>query len=110
MTVSVGLFATGFERLKARIDAMDLDIEICTFDSDGNFDISGKKTPASEVTLDYLWLGPDLAGDLLDHAFRQAPAVSQQRFVQGGVKPLPAGGQSGPGGESAGRAKDGKLF
>ena len=65
MTVSVGLFATGYERLKARIDAMDLDIEICTFDSDGNFDISGEKTAASEVTLDYLWLGPDLAGGTL---------------------------------------------
>ena len=40
MTVSVGLFATGYERLKARIDAMGLDIEICAFDGDGNFDIS----------------------------------------------------------------------
>ena len=65
MTVTVGLFDTGYERLKARIDAMELDIQICAFDSDGNFNISGKKTPASEVKLDYLWLSPDLAGGTL---------------------------------------------
>ena len=65
MTVSVALFDAAYERLGARIDAMGLDIEIRTFDKDGNFDISGTKVPAAEAEVDYLWLGPDLAGGSL---------------------------------------------
>ena len=59
MTVTVGLFDAGYTRLKDRIDAMGLDIEIRAFDEDGNFDIGGAKVPAADAEIDYLWLGPD---------------------------------------------------
>ena len=62
MTVTVGLLDAGYTRLKDRIDAMGLDIEIRAFDEDGNFDIGGAKVPAADAEIDYLWLGPDLAG------------------------------------------------
>lgn len=62
MTVTVALFDAARERLAARLDAIDLDIDIRTFDKDGNFNIDGAKVPAAEVEIDYLWLGPDLAG------------------------------------------------
>ena len=65
MTVTVGLFDAGYTRLKDRIDAMGLDIEIRAFDEDGNFDIGGAKVPAADAEIDYLWLGPDLAGGSL---------------------------------------------
>ena len=65
MTVTVSLFDAARERLADRLDALDLDIDIRTFDQDGNFDIDGRKVPASEVEIDYLWLGPDLAGGTL---------------------------------------------
>mgnify|MGYP001162725335 FL=1 len=65
MTVSVGMFDTGYTRLKHQIDAMGLDIDIRTFDKDGNFNISGAKVPAADAEVDYLWLGPDLAGGSL---------------------------------------------
>jgi phosphoglycerate dehydrogenase-like enzyme len=65
MTVSVALFDAAYERLGARIETMGLDIEIRTFDKDGNFDIGGTKIPAAEAEVDYLWLGPDLAGGSL---------------------------------------------
>ncbi|MEC8201686.1 MAG: NAD(P)-dependent oxidoreductase, partial [Pseudomonadota bacterium] len=66
MTVTVGLFDAGYTRLKDRIDAMGLDIEIRAFDEDGNFDIGGgAKVPAADVEIDYRWLGPDLAGGSL---------------------------------------------
>ena len=65
MTVTVGLYDAGYTRLKDRIDAMGLDIEICAFDEDGNFDIGGAKVPAANAEIDYLWLGPDLAGGSL---------------------------------------------
>ena len=65
MTVSVGLFDAGYARLKSRIDGIGLDIDIVTFDKNGEFDLNGKKTPASEIELDYLWLSPDLAGGRL---------------------------------------------
>lgn len=65
MTVTVALFDAARERLAARLDALDLDIELRTFDKDGNFNIGGTKVPAAEVEVDYLWLGPDLAGGSL---------------------------------------------
>lgn len=65
MTVTVALFDAARERLAARLDALDLDIELRTFDKDGNFNIGGAKMPAGEVEVDYLWLGPDLAGGAL---------------------------------------------
>ena len=65
MTVTVGLYDAGYTRLKDRIDAMGLDIEIRAFDEDGNFDIGEGKVPAADAEIDYLWLGPDLAGGSL---------------------------------------------
>lgn len=65
MTTTVALFDAAYERLGARIDAMGLDISIRTFDKDANFNVDGTKIPAAEMEVDYLWLGPDLAGGTL---------------------------------------------
>ena len=62
MAVTVALFDAARARLSERLDALTLDINLITFDADGNFDIDGRKVPATEVEVDYLWLGPDLAG------------------------------------------------
>ncbi|MBT6274442.1 MAG: hypothetical protein HOI95_09940, partial [Chromatiales bacterium] len=62
MTFTVGLFAAARQRLASRIDALDLDINLVTFDGEGRFDMDGGTRDASDVELDYLWIGPDLAG------------------------------------------------
>lgn len=65
MAVRVGMYEKALARLRDRIDALKLDIEIVTFDDSGAFTIGGVKRPPEEVELDYLWLSPDLAGGSL---------------------------------------------
>ena len=74
MTVSVGMFDTGYTRLKHRIDAMGLDIDIRTFDKDANFNIGGAKVPAAETEVDIYGSAPIWRGDLLAACLSISPS------------------------------------
>jgi phosphoglycerate dehydrogenase-like enzyme len=69
MALKVGMYERGYAGIRERLDALGLDIEVLTFDSDGMFAIDGGRVPASEVDVDYLWLSPEISADKI-----QAPA------------------------------------
>ena len=61
VTKMVVLFETIYKRLVSRIDALNFDIKIYTFDNDRNFNLGERKVLVDEIEVGYLWLSPDLA-------------------------------------------------
>lgn len=61
MPVSVAMYANSYGRIKDRLDALRLDVDIVTFGLDGKFEIDGARVDPAEVDLDYLWLSPELS-------------------------------------------------
>jgi phosphoglycerate dehydrogenase-like enzyme len=63
MPVSVAIYAKTVERLRPRLDALDLDITLVPFTADGHFMVDGNTVAPEEMDLDYMWLSPDLSAD-----------------------------------------------
>lgn len=61
MAVSVAMYANSYDRIKQRLDALGLDLDVIPFQLDGKFDIGGDRVDPSDVDLDYLWLSPELS-------------------------------------------------
>jgi len=61
MAVSVSLYARSHHRLKDRLDALGLDLEVLPFHLDGRVDRRGTLVDPGTVDLDYLWLSPELS-------------------------------------------------
>lgn len=61
MAVSVAMYANSYGRIKERLDALQLDVDVVTFGLDGKFEIGGARVDPGEVDLDYLWLSPELS-------------------------------------------------
>lgn len=62
MVKRVAMFEGAGERLSARLAGIELPMELWCFDASGRFSHGGQSVPAEQMELDYLWLGPDLAG------------------------------------------------
>lgn len=61
MPVSVAMYANSYGRIKDRLDALGLDVDVITFGLDGKFEIGGARVDPAAVDLDYLWLSPELS-------------------------------------------------
>lgn len=61
MAISVALYANSYDRIKDRLDALGLDLQVIPFGLDGKFEIGGGKVEPAGVDLDYLWLSPELS-------------------------------------------------
>lgn len=83
MSVSVSLYAGTYPRIKDRLDALGLDLEVIPFHLDGTLERRGRKLDPGDVELDYLWLSPELSleGGLKD-AFEVALACRTIKVLQ----------------------------
>ena len=63
MAVSVAMYEGSHTHICGRLDPLDLDIEMMTFNKDGNFLVDGKVVPPENVEVDYLWLSPHFKAD-----------------------------------------------
>ena len=73
MSVSVGIYANSYDAIKPRLDALNLDINVMTFDANGKFLVDGAQVAPSDIDLDYLWLSQELSSEgTLDMAFQLA--------------------------------------
>ncbi|MDH3318925.1 MAG: D-2-hydroxyacid dehydrogenase [Betaproteobacteria bacterium] len=61
MAVSVAMYANSYGSIKARLDALELDLDVIPFRLDGKFEIGGTKVDPADVDLDYFWLSPELS-------------------------------------------------
>jgi phosphoglycerate dehydrogenase-like enzyme len=61
MAVSVALYANSYGRVRVRLEALGLDLEIYPFQLDGLFHVGARKVDPAGVDLDYLWLSPELS-------------------------------------------------
>ena len=62
MVKRVGIFEGACERLSDRLAGIEAPMELWRFDTEGHFRCANRSVPAAQMELDYLWLGPDLAG------------------------------------------------
>ena len=62
MVKRVAMFEGARERLSTRLAAVEPSMELWCFDDTGRFSHGGQSVSAEKMELDYLWLGPDLAG------------------------------------------------
>lgn len=83
MSVSVSLYASTHRRIRDRLDALGLDLEVMPFHLDGTLERRGRRVPATDIDLDYLWLSPELSleGGLKD-AFEVALACRSIKVLQ----------------------------
>jgi len=61
MPVSVSLYANSYVRVRERLDALGLDLQVCPFHLDGTIEVGGRKVDPAGVDLDYVWLSPELS-------------------------------------------------
>jgi len=61
MPVSVSLYANSCVRVRERLDALGLDLQVCPFHLDGTIEVGGRKVDPAGVDLDYVWLSPELS-------------------------------------------------
>jgi len=61
MAVKVALYANSYDRVRERLDALGLDLEIYPFRLDGLFHVGAKQIDPTGVDLDYVWLSPELS-------------------------------------------------
>ncbi len=61
MAATVGIFEKALARLGGELDGLGLDVAFRPFDREGRFLIDGQAIEAGAVSLDYLWLSPDIS-------------------------------------------------
>ena len=60
MTFIVGMYEPSYAYMRSRLDALGLDLKVCTFGKDAMFNVDGVKRAPEEMALDYLWLSTHL--------------------------------------------------
>lgn len=60
MTVRLAMHADSQTHIDPKLAALDLDLEVLPFGSDGQFTIGGAAVPPQEVDVDYLWFSSHL--------------------------------------------------
>ena len=55
MTMKVAMYEGSYRHIEDKLAALNLDIEVLTFNSDGRVLIHGVSTDAAEVHADFLW-------------------------------------------------------
>lgn len=63
MTLTIAMYDKSYGHIGSRLDALDLDIMIATFDKEGVFNINGNKVLPENVEVDYLWLSSHFKAD-----------------------------------------------
>jgi len=61
MATSVAMYENSYGRVRERLDALGLGLDIYPFQLDGQFHVGGKKVDPAGVDLDYFWLSPELS-------------------------------------------------
>jgi len=83
MPVSVAMYDKSLEHIGPRLDALGLDLDICTFNKDGRFLIDGADVDPSDVSVDYLWLSAHInAGGARDGVFDTVLACKSIGLLQ----------------------------
>lgn len=83
MPKTIGMYAGSYEHIGARLDALNLDVNVLCFDKDGMFDVDGAKRPPEEVELDYLWFSQHLSAEkILPKAFELALRLKRLDVLQ----------------------------
>lgn len=73
MAITVAMYEKAYERIGARLDALDLDISVQPFRKDGTVLVNDASVPANEASVDFLWFSPDINADqALPQAFDTA--------------------------------------
>jgi phosphoglycerate dehydrogenase-like enzyme len=70
MTITLAMYDKSRAHIEPRLAALSLsDVRIVTFDRDGLFHVDGRRVPAEDMDIDYLWLSVDIN---LDQARKEA--------------------------------------
>lgn len=70
MPFTIGMFEPSHAHIGERLAALGLDATVSTFSSDGSFLVNGRRVPARDVSVDYVWLSTHInAGGFRDRAF-----------------------------------------
>lgn len=70
MTITLAMYDKSLAHIGPRLAALALPaVKIVTFGKDGIFDVDGRRVPAEEMDIDYLWLSVDIN---LDQARKEA--------------------------------------
>ena len=83
MPVTVAMYEKSYDHIGKRLDALGLDIEVCTFGKDGLYDVGGGKVSPADMSLDYMWLTSHLNLDnYRDKAFELCLATRSIKVLQ----------------------------
>ena len=83
MTIKVAMYEGSYRHIEDKLAALNLDIEVLTFNSDGRFLILGVSTDAAEVHADFLWFSQHVKRDgHLNVAFEVALKLKGVQVLQ----------------------------
>lgn len=83
MPVTLLMYDKALARIGERLHALNLDLDLATFDRSGRVAIGGKSLHPEEVSVDYVWLSSDLNADGFQQgAFDLALALRSAKVLQ----------------------------
>lgn len=83
MPVTVAMYEDSLAHIGERLNALDLDIDVVTFNQHGQFSIGNKDIRPEDVAVDYFWLSVHLNnGDLREKAFDVVLACKSVDLLQ----------------------------
>ncbi len=83
MAVSLLMYDKALARIGGRLAALNLDLDIATFDKSGRVSIGGKTRPPEEVSVDYVWLSSDMnIDDFQEGGFDLVLALRNAKVLQ----------------------------
>ena len=63
MAATVAMYDKSYAHIGDRVKSLGLDIEVLTFDRDGQFQIDGNSVSPTDIDVDYMWLSTHLNAD-----------------------------------------------
>ncbi|MGD9805140.1 MAG: D-2-hydroxyacid dehydrogenase [Hyphomicrobiaceae bacterium] len=83
MPVTLLMYDKALARIGERLRALNLDLDIATFDKTGHVTMGGKSLPPQEVSVDYVWLSSDMNIDRFqDGGFALSLALRSAKVLQ----------------------------
>lgn len=83
MPVTLLMYDKALARIGDRLRALNLDLEIATFDKSGRVTMAGKSLAPEEVSVDYMWLSSDMNVDgFQEGGFKAALALRSAKVLQ----------------------------
>jgi len=83
MPVTLLMYDKALERIGKRLRALNLDLDLATFDRSGRVTIGGKALPPEEVSVDYVWFSSDMNIDNFQQGgFDLALALRSAKVLQ----------------------------